>query len=220
MNKCRIRFEKIGRAKYISHLDLMRTFQHAFIRSGIRIKHTEGFNPHPYISIALPLQLGCESVCEQLDIQLDDDMPPEKIPEKLNPWLPEGLLAVSASEPVCKVGQLRYVRCRIEFIYDDGRADERRAPLESFFAQDSIVISKKTKKGMGQLDIAPHVNDVSVSEQNANTLIFTAVLSAVEPTVNPSNIVDALCQLRSELAPDFARYRRTEVYDEKMQIFR
>ncbi len=220
MNKCRIKFEKTGRAKYISHLDLMRTFQHAFIRSGIRIKHTEGFNPHPYISIALPLQLGCESVCEQLDIQLDDDMPLEEIPERLNPWLPEGVMAVSAAEPVCKVGQLRFVRCRIELIYDDGRADERAAAVESLFAQGSIVISKKTKKGMGQLDIAPHVRDVSVSVQDAGTLIFTAVLSAVEPTVNPSNIVDALSQLRPELAPDFARYRRTEVYDEKMQIFR
>ena len=55
MIKCRVVFEKTGRAKYISHLDLMRTFQHSFIRAGIRIKHTEGFNPHPYISIALPL---------------------------------------------------------------------------------------------------------------------------------------------------------------------
>ena len=49
----RLLFSKTGRAKYISHLDLMRTFQRAFARAGIQIKHTEGFNPHPFVSIAL-----------------------------------------------------------------------------------------------------------------------------------------------------------------------
>ena len=45
----RLLFSKTGRAKYISHLDLMRTFQRAFARAGIAIKHTEGFNPHPFV---------------------------------------------------------------------------------------------------------------------------------------------------------------------------
>ena len=54
----RLLFSKTGRAKYISHLDLMRTFQRAFFRSGIQIRHTEGFNPHPFVSIALPLSVG------------------------------------------------------------------------------------------------------------------------------------------------------------------
>ena len=51
----RLLFTKTGRARYISHLDLMRTFQRAFARARIPIKHTEGFNPHPFVSIALPL---------------------------------------------------------------------------------------------------------------------------------------------------------------------
>ena len=57
----RLLFSKTGRAKYISHLDLMRTFQRAFARAGIAIKHTEGFNPHPFVSIALPLSVGYSS---------------------------------------------------------------------------------------------------------------------------------------------------------------
>ena len=57
----RLLFSKTGRAKYISHLDLMRTFQRAFFRSGIQIRHTEGFNPHPFVSIALPLSVGYSS---------------------------------------------------------------------------------------------------------------------------------------------------------------
>ncbi len=66
----RLLFSKTGRAKYISHLDLMRTFQRAFFRSGIQIRHTEGFNPHPFVSIALPLSVGYSSQCEILEFGL------------------------------------------------------------------------------------------------------------------------------------------------------
>ena len=93
MNKdCRILFYKTGIAKYISHLDLMRTMQRCFIRAGVSIKHTEGFNPHPYMAFALPLSVGCESVCELMDFRLHDDdaVKLDELPGRLNPAMPEG----------------------------------------------------------------------------------------------------------------------------------
>ena len=42
MSECRILFSKTGTARYISHLDLMRTMQRVFIRAGLALKHTEG----------------------------------------------------------------------------------------------------------------------------------------------------------------------------------
>ena len=53
--KLRLRFEKTGRAIYISHLDLMRTMQRVFLRADCPLKYSEGFNPHALISILLPL---------------------------------------------------------------------------------------------------------------------------------------------------------------------
>ena len=64
MDKLRLRFEKTGRAIYISHLDLMATMQRAFSRAGLELKYSEGFNPHPLISVLLPLSVGTASVCE------------------------------------------------------------------------------------------------------------------------------------------------------------
>ena len=66
----RLVFEKTGNAVWISHLDLMRLFQRAFKRAGLSLKHTQGFNPRPSVSIALPLSVGVESVCELLDFDL------------------------------------------------------------------------------------------------------------------------------------------------------
>ena len=62
--RLRLRFEKTGRAVYISHLDLMQTLQRACSRAGYSLKYSEGFNPHPQISVALPLSVGAASRIE------------------------------------------------------------------------------------------------------------------------------------------------------------
>ena len=89
----RLLFSKTGRAKYISHLDLMRTFQRAFFRSGIQIRHTEGFNPHPFVSIALPLSVGYSSQCEILEFGLVGGASYEEVPARLTAAMPEGIVS-------------------------------------------------------------------------------------------------------------------------------
>ena len=79
MPKHRLAFSKADTAKFISHLDLMRTFQRSFLRAGIAIKHTEGFNPHAFVSIPLPLSVGFSSGCEVLERQVLDT-PLDQVP--------------------------------------------------------------------------------------------------------------------------------------------
>ena len=67
MAKLRMKFIKEEQAAWISHLDLMRTFQRCFLRAGLTVKHSQGFHPHPLMSILLPLSVGQSSVCELLD---------------------------------------------------------------------------------------------------------------------------------------------------------
>ena len=74
MAKLRLRFAKEGRAVYISHLDLLRTFQRVFLRQGIVLRHSQGFHPHPILSFALPLSVGQESVCELLDLETVEEI--------------------------------------------------------------------------------------------------------------------------------------------------
>ena len=87
----RLLFEKKGNAIWISHLDLMRVFQRSFKRAGLPLTHTQGFNPRPSVSIALPLSVGIESSCELLDFDLDGEpIPEEEIKRRLNEKLVEG----------------------------------------------------------------------------------------------------------------------------------
>ena len=85
----RMLFEKTGRAVWMSHLDTMRLMQRAFRRAGVLLHHSQGYTPHAYVSVLLPLSVGTESVCEILEYELDE--PLEITPAQMNAVLPEGV---------------------------------------------------------------------------------------------------------------------------------
>ena len=84
-------FTKKEAMKYISHLDLMRLLIRALRRAEVPVKMTEGFNPHPKLSMIRALKLGSESENEEASITLRVTMSPEKFRESLNRQLPEGI---------------------------------------------------------------------------------------------------------------------------------
>ena len=219
MDRIRLLFEKKGRAVYISHLDLMRTLQRAFARADLPLLYSEGFNPHPQISILLPLSVGAASECEILEFRLKNYVNLNEIAERLNPALPEGVRVLSAYEAQEKVKFLKYLRIEGRLEYDNSAPSEKAEQLSSFFAQKEIVIIKRTKKGEGESDIAPAIKEISFKAAE-NYVNLNALISAQEPTLNPENLINALRQLAPKLAPDFAQFTRLEVYHENMEIFR
>ena len=144
--KLRLRFSKTGKAKYISHLDLMATMCRALLRSGIKLKYSEGYNPHPYMSFALPLSVGDASMCELLDFGITDELSPEDLPAVISAALPEGLEILEAYTPQRKFSGIAWVALAGEMHYDvtpPGVAERLMERLNS----NSIMIAKKTKGG-------------------------------------------------------------------------
>ncbi|MCC7509922.1 MAG: DUF2344 domain-containing protein [Planctomycetes bacterium] len=93
-SRYRMRFEKRGALRFISHHDLMRVFELALRRSGLNVAYTQGFNPHPKVSFALALPLGVESLDEIVDIDLQHDLEspaPEFVVDELARQMPAGL---------------------------------------------------------------------------------------------------------------------------------
>ena len=110
----RLLFEKTGTAVWISHLDLMRVFQRAFKRANLMLTHTQGFNPRPSVSIALPLSVGVESVCELLDFDLDGEVvAPDEICNRLNSVLVPGVRVREVYETGRKLRDLAYLHVTI-----------------------------------------------------------------------------------------------------------
>ena len=216
----RILFAKEGKSKYISHLDLLRTIQRAFVRAGVSVKHSEGFNPHPKMSVALPLSVGHESVCEILDFALSVDMPLSELPALITAALPEGISVLSAYASERKIKELKWLAVEGTLEYDAGVPDCASERIATFFGQNRIVIAKRSKSGMSDFDIAPCIREISVEKGDGHTMRMRAVVMAQNPALNPENLINALRQLLPELAPDFTSFRRTEIYDAAGAIFR
>ena len=219
MDKLRLRFRKTGRAVYISHLDLMQTMQRAFFRAGYALKYSEGFNPHPQISIALPLSVGTGSRCELMDFRLKEEADLDAMPARLSAVMPEGIVVTKAYEPVRKCAELKWLQIEGVMEYDERDPAEMAEGLTRFFAQPEIVITKKTKRGVGESDIRPAIREITFTAGEGEVRLH-ALISAQEPTLNPALLADALRQLQPDIAPDFEKFVRIENYLENMEIFR
>ena len=217
----RLLFEKTGNAIWISHLDLMRLFQRAFKRAGLPLTHTQGFNPRPSVSIALPLSVGVGSACELLDFDLDGEtVGCEDICARLNEALIEGVKVVCVYEDGAKLKHLALLDCCVELEYDGGIPKAARQRITELFSREMLCVEKKGKNGTVQQDIIPMIRSMDVREIDENTIGIFARICCQNPTLNPAQISAAISLYLPECAPDFAKCRRIEVYDNEGKVFR
>ena len=216
----RLLFTKTGMAKYISHLDLMRTMQRALLRTGLEIKHTQGFNPHPHMVFALPLPVGCESLCELMDFELVKDVPADEIVPGLNRTLPEGIEVLSAYAAERKLKEIAKLEMEIVYTYDRGADESIAARLTELFRRPEIIVNKKTKKGFSDINIRELMDKVELSVYNDNKIKLSTVIAAQNPSLNPLLITAAVGNYEPGLVPDEVSYIRKEIFDDTMNIFR
>ena len=220
MSKLRLLFIKEAQAAYISHLDLLRTFQRCFPRTELDIKHSQGFHPHPIISIVLPLPVGQSSDCELLDFEVTQTTDGSGIAEKLNAGMPSGLRVLDCYEAKRPVRELALLRADLELDYDNGVPEGAADKLKELFGREELIIQKRTKrKEMADVDIAPMIHSVELTE-GESVVRGTVVVQAQNPGLNPQLLERAIANYLPELVPDFVRVRRRELLDEEGKIFR
>jgi len=217
----RLLFEKTGSAVWISHLDLMRLFQRAFKRAGLLLKHTQGFNPRPSVSIALPLSVGMSSHCELLDFELEGaNIPCDTILRELNRTLVEGLHVLAVYDKGRKIGDLTLLDCSVLLKYSNGIDCEAVSAITDIFQRESLVVPKKTKNGMQQQDIIPMIKRICVSQKSSQEIEMRALVCCQNPTLNPAQLAAAVSNCLPQYAPDFCLYVRHEIFDASEKVFR
>lgn len=224
MNSLRIWFKKVGRAKYISHLDLMRSMTKAIKRSGLKVWYTEGFNPHAYITFPLPLSLGIESECECVDVRVEDGVTPWEVKERLYNQMPEGLDVVSVEEPFCSAKEIRYGRYVVTLDFENADGAEKFAELsQRLVSEKSLVCEKKGKKGhkkiMKEVPLGEHIFNFSTSVDE-NVLTLKTDLSAGNPVNIAPNLLVAAIEKQSDVLPVYKRFEKKCLLTENFEIFR
>jgi len=209
LKNVRLFYKKRGRMKFISHLDMNRFFTRILRKSNLPIWYTEGFNPHPYITFAAPLSLGFESEYEIMDFRLTDDgFSLEKAAEILKTVVPEYIEIISLKEPVMKAGKIGFAGYELTF-----ENKETAEKFYDFISSDSVIVSKKTKKGdVKVIDVADKIQDAIKNGEK-----ISLVLPSGNENINPSVIVSAFNE--KEGKDYYVSYLRTALYNEQKSLF-
>lgn len=205
-----MKFEKIGNIKYVGHLDLLKVFQRTVKRADLPIAYSNGFNPHQQMSFALPLSLGSESQAEYIDIELTCDMDTDEIVARFNEAFPMGLRALSVKkvDELAKNGASMLYSAEYEITITDD-IDVEKA-VEIMNNSDELVIEKKTKKSIKDIDIKSDVINIQyVGNNTINTTIRTGSVKNLKPDLIVQYIYKTLDVPYNKYG---AKYMRLEMF--------
>ncbi|MBO5779443.1 MAG: DUF2344 domain-containing protein [Clostridia bacterium] len=205
----RIKFAKTGKLRYISHLDLCRTLNSAFLRSGVPIWYTQGFNPRPKMVFALTVSVGAESVAEYLDIRITHEMSEDEIAKRLQGALTSELQILEVYRPTTKPQDVEFSDYTIytEHLLDpEAVAEVLKHPM---------IVMVHGKKGDKEKDILEQIVSVTVEGDQVH-----ARLTAGQGNfLNPENFIKGLLTALGD--PDcFYQICRTACYLSDGTLFR
>lgn len=195
MRCARIWFKKMGMSRYVSHLDLMRAMTRTVRRAKLPLWYTEGFNPHPYMTFALPLSLGMESLCESMDVRIEGDITNEGIFDLLKGAMPPGIELTAVTDPVHdpKVIALG----EFDILFDaDKNAEALAKVIKDMLSQDSLIVQKLGKKGrhkvLKDIDLMEHIKEYSVGVMGERVKLSVTLPAGSTTNINPSLLADEI----------------------------
>lgn len=209
-----IKFSKSENIKYISHLDVLRMFQRALARSGLKVSYSGGFHPHMLLSFALAAPVGVASECEYAEVYFEHSMFCEEITQRLA--LPGGCEVLEVFELGEKYPSLMSVVSAAEYRFDYKREDMPSVSqfADKLMAQPEIIIMKKSKKGLKPTDIKPMIYWVRMQDSSLNCCLASGGKINLRPDALDALIFDKT-GVRAE------NMTRTELYiDEKGEKIR
>ena len=187
----RIKFKKVGKLQYISHLDLVRTMHKIVVRSGLPIWYTEGFNPKPKMVFAAPLSIGTESYAEYMDLRLDEQVDCDEAVRALNTNMTDELFVIEAYYPQSKLTDLKWLSYTIKIHTENASADLAEA-CECALNAKSVVVLKQTKSGEKEVDIRHLIKNAYVALDNGVLRISTILSADASCFLNPEYVVSYL----------------------------
>ena len=236
--KTRMRFVKCGSMKFIGHLDCMRFFQKAIRRAKLDVAYSKGYSPHQLMSFASPLGVGVTSDGEYIDVEFYS-LPDLSLPELvtyLNQFMTDEIFVTDIEimpdgfkNSMSLLIAADYMVVEKEAGVFPGNWQEKWL---SFMEQQEIVIEKKTKKSVKEVDIKPHILawDFSMDAfaekngENYGTLhcdyegnsLFMRLTSGSETNIKPELVMQAFYAFcESELEPYSYQIHRMQMIFKK-----
>lgn len=194
--RLRLTFAKGEPLKFISHLDLARTWERAFRRAGLPVVYSQGFSPHPRFQIAAALPVGVTGRAEYLDVWLTECMTPEEVLSRLAPALPPGLVVLSVEQVELRAPSLQAQVCAAEYratVRGKEAVEAVRSRIEALLSTPTLPRQRHHKGKLQTYDLRPLVQSVTVEPGQAGECVLQLRLQAGgEGAGRPDEVLDAL----------------------------
>lgn len=225
----RCKYERVGPARFISHLDVLTVLARAARQSGLPLEYTKGFNPQPRLSAGLPLPMGCASIAEYVDFRFTRPVSPDKLIESLNPHFMQGLQVLSGTHLYQKTLSLCSLVSEVDYwiVVDLERlaslsdapdmavlSDEafHRDRVSQFLAESSIKVSKVTPKRTTELDLRAFVSAMDLMKLAEGRAYLNVTLKVDETgrTARPTMVLSELYGTKDKILyfADITRYEQ------------
>jgi radical SAM-linked protein len=195
MNRVRILFSRGKEIKFISHLDIIRVWHRALRRADIALAYSEGFNPHPKLSLAAPLPLGVTSEAELMDIYIVQPLSASSLTGRLKLQLPNGLDIIQAFVIPLQLPSLQAQIRFADYVVRVSSASQRELDkaIRALLALDTLPWQHQRDTGTKCYDLRPLINDIKLlAYETGVASIFMRLRHSVEGAGRPEQVIKAL----------------------------
>lgn len=198
--------------RFLSHLDMMRLWERAIRRARLPLRYSQGFHPHPRLSLASPLAVGMTADAEWLECELTMPVSPDDVRQRLADQLPQGIALRQVREAPWKAPALaaRLRAGAYELVVRDPPPwSEAQARVERFLQAPTWIVEERHKERVRKIDLHAVVSDVELEQRAAGQLVVRAVLRQESGrSARPETLLRAL-----GLGPAALCHRRQLVLD-------
>ena len=185
-----LKFSRDERVKYISHLDFVRLFHRTVRRTGLQFMFSQGFNPHPIMTVAQPLSVGVTADGEYMKVGFDGDYSEDKILDTLNKNLPLGYEIKAVKQVFAKEIDLTKIDRAVYTVEVETKDD---FDINLFMENKELIVPKKTKSGIKDSDIRPHIFELEKVDKTDNSIILKMTVSAgSQYNLKPETVIEAI----------------------------
>lgn len=206
MAKYILKYGRDDRVKFISHLDFVRCFHRAVRRSALNFEFSQGFNPHPVMTIAQPLPVGVTSECEYMKVGLVTELDEGGILEELNGAMPPGFRVFGVHKLNAKEIDLTKID-KAEYIVEI--ECNKEADTKTILDEKELIVPKKTKSGIKDSDIRPHIFEAEMMGYSDGIQTIRLVVSCGSAyNLKPETVVSAMEKYCEDYKAEFVAAHR------------
>ena len=180
-----IKFDVFGNPRFLSHAEMVKVFQRACVRAGIKMQHSQGFNPRPKLSLPLPRSVGTETENDLLFFRMEslESLPldTEALGAELCRQLPEGCKVVSVEITNGKTPPQHKQATYLLMVRQEYLNEELKAGIKHLLASKSLNIQR-------QVNAKGNTRDIDVRRFLKSIELYDKSLS-VECIISPNGSI-------------------------------